>query len=276
VSVRVWSVIPAGVVVAALSLSACAPFASSSTGPGGGLTHEPGVSASAAPSPSPTPTEDLGLVRVSARATATDNGAALDLELVVRQVLPAGSPQLAEIWAEVDRRCSTATAPADYRNGPVTVIEGTVEQVPGTPAWPADQWLYWMTLDVSTLAIGDGFAQGTVTTKKFGTLINCEGSAWAVGSGTSTLYYWSAASQSLAGPDVEKTLAMNEYAWFTGFGDPHSRSTLSDCVIEVPATTSARVEAAGYHWVEYAETPDWAPGQACGVGVDDSAFGEAP
>ena len=273
---RVRSVIPGLVVMAVLSLSACASPASSITGPTGDPTDGPGTSASAPPTPSPTPSEDLGLLRVSARATASDNGAALDLQLVVREILPVGSPELTEIWAAVDSKCSTFSAPADYRDGPVTVIEGTVEQVPGTPAWPGDQWLYWMTLDVNTLAIGDGFAQSTTTTKKFGTRVTCDGSAWAVGPGTSTLYYWSAASQSLAGPDAEKTLAMNQFAWFTGFGDPHSRSTLSDCVVEVPATTTARVEAAGHYWVEYAAAPDWVAGQACGVGVDDSAFADAP
>jgi hypothetical protein len=257
---RVRSVIPALVAVAALSLSACASPASSATGPSGHSSDGPKTSASAPPSPSPTPTDDVGLLRVSARATASDNGAALDLQLIVREVLPVGSPELTEIWAEVDRRCSTANAPADYRDGPVTVIEGTVEQVAGTPAWPADQWLYWMTLDVNALAVGDGFAQSTTTTTKFGTRVTCDGSVWAVGSGRSTLYYWSAAS----------------HAWFTGFGDPHSRSTLSDCVVEVPATTTDRVEAAGYRWVQYAETADWAEGQACGVGVDDSAFSQGP
>jgi hypothetical protein len=274
--VRVRSVIPGLVVVAALSLSACASPTSSATGRTGDPAGGPGTSASALPTPSPTPSEDLGLLRVSARATASDTGAALDLQLVVREVLPVGSPELTEIWAAVDSTCSTFSAPADYRDGPVTVIEGTVEQVPGTPAWPADQWLYWMTLDVNTLAVGDGFAQSTTTTTRFGTRVTCDGSAWAVGSGTSTLYYWSAASQSLTGPDVEKRLAMNQFAWFTGFGDPHSRSTLSECVVEVPAPTADRVEAAGYHWVEYAETADWAEGQACGVGVDESAFGEGP
>lgn len=268
---RVRNVTAGLAIAASLILAGCAgaPSVVESTSD----VDDASASPTETPTPSPTPTEDIGLLRVSARVTATDNGAALDLQWVVREILPAGSPEAKAVFAEVDKQCSTFSAPADYRDGPVTVVEGTVEQVPGTPAWPADQWLYWMTLDVNTLAVGDGFAQSTTTTKKFGTRVTCDGSAWAVGSGTSTLYYWSAASQSLAGPDVEKTLAFNQYGWFAGTGGPHAHTALSQCVVEVPETTTARVEAAGYQWVEFATAPDFADLDGCGVGVGDDAFG---
>jgi hypothetical protein len=260
------------VIAVALSLSACASPASSSPGPTGDPTDAPGASPSASPTPTRTPTDDIGLLRVSARATDDVSGAALDLTWVVREILPAGSPAAKAVFAEVDQQCSTFSAPADYRDGPVTVVEGTVEQVPGTPAWPADQWLYWMTLDTSVLVSGTGLAQQPNVTKKYGKRVDCEGSTWAVASGTSTLYFWSAASLSLSGPDVEKALAMNQYGWFAGTGGPHAHTSLSDCVVEVPETTAARVKAAGHHWVEFAAAPEFADLDGCGVGVGDDAF----
>src|SRR5688572_24328279 len=106
VPMRVRSVIPGLVVAAALVLSACSSPMSSASTPTGDPTD--GTDATASASPTPTPTDDFGLLRVSARATATDNGAELDLQLVVREILAVGSPELAAIWAEVDRMCSTA------------------------------------------------------------------------------------------------------------------------------------------------------------------------
>jgi hypothetical protein len=270
---RLPSIVPGVVIVIALSLAACAPSGPAVL-PAGDPSDAPTASGSASPGASATPeppAEDLGLLRVSTRVTATDNGAALDLQLVVREVIPVGSPELKKFWAQVDEICRVFEVPDDYRDGPVTVIEGTAQQVPGTPAWPKSQWLYWMTLDVSTLAIGDGFEQSTSVTK-IGERVECEGSTWAVSSGTSTLYYWSAASQSLSGPDPEKALAFNQYGWFADTGGPHAKTALSNCVVEVPASTTARVEAAGYHWVEFATSPDFADLDGCGVGVGNEAF----